>query len=107
MSFDPTISPWVPMSKAIDLKHLGKLQEELGEATAVVSRCLIQGINAFVPHTAKPNREWLQEELADVLANIGLVVEHFNLDIDAMDIRMKAKKTRLRVWHEMLNDKGE
>lgn len=59
-------NPWNPMTKAIDLKHLGKLGEEAGELSAIVCRCIIQGINEYEPVTGKSNREALEDEIADV-----------------------------------------
>lgn len=96
------LNPWRPMSKPIDQKHIGKLIEELGEATSAAARCLIQGIDEKEPITHKLNRDWLSEELADVLANIDLVVEHFGLDRTRMAVRVDRKKTHLRGWHSML-----
>lgn len=96
--------PWQPMRKAIDLKHLGKLGEELNEAGAAVGRCIIQGIEECEPVTGKPNREWLEDELADVMANLQLVCEHFGLDIDRMNERVDSKLPRLRKWHGMRAD---
>lgn len=92
----------MPLLRPIDAKHIGKLLEELGEATAAASRCLIQGINECEPHTGKLNKHWLEEELADVAANISLVVQHFQLDFDRMQARTEIKKKRLRRWHQML-----
>lgn len=97
---DPT--PWVPMSKPIDLKHLGKLGEECGELISAKDRCPIQGINEYEPITKKSNKEWLEDELADVRANSELVIEHFNLDQARIDQRTERKKFYLRRWHEML-----
>lgn len=96
------LNPWCPMSVPIDLKHLGKLAEELGEAQSAVARCIIQGITEYEPITGKPNKEWLEEELADVMANIELVCEHFCLDGFSMQNRIKRKKEHLRGWHSML-----
>lgn len=96
------ISPWVPMRRPVDLKHLGKLAEELGEAQAAVARCLIQGIDEKEPVSGKVNRDWLEDELADVLANIDLVVAHFGLDDVAMNLRAHRKRDGLRKWHAML-----
>lgn len=93
---------WTPMARPVDLKHLGKLGEELGEASAAVSRCLIQGIDEREPVTGKLNREWLEDELADVRANIALVVEHFGLDTARMGERALRKRNQLRAWHRML-----
>lgn len=109
-AFDPTnpsgtswaLNPWVPMSKPIDLKHLGKLAEELNEAASAVARCIIQGIDECEPVTLKRNREWLEDELADVTANIGLVTDHFGLDRVRMQTRAARKRTHLRAWHTML-----
>lgn len=101
------LNPWRPMSVAIDLKHLGKLNEELGEATSAVSRCIIQGIDESEPVTGKLNRAWLEDECADVLANIELVINHFGLDYARMLTRVERKKAHLRGWHSMLDDKAK
>lgn len=98
----PVMNPWLPMTRPIDLKHLGKLGEELGEASAAVARCIIQGIGEREPVTGKPNREWLEDELADVLANAELVIGHFGLDRLRMEERLIGKLRRLHAWHAML-----
>jgi len=97
------MNPWMPMTSAIDKKHIGKLLEELGEAVAAASRCLIQGIDEKEPVTGKPNKEWLEDAFADVLANIALVTEHFRLDQNRMRIRCDRKVEMLRTWHAMLS----
>lgn len=93
------------MQKPIDLKHLGKLGEELNEAGAAQNRCVIQGIDEREPITGKSNREWLEDELADVMANTELCVEHFKLDEARMRDRADRKKAHLRGWHSMLAEK--
>lgn len=98
------LNPWRPMSRPIDLKHLGKLAEELGEAQSAVARCVIQGIGEREPITQKLNREWLEDELADVLANVELVTEHFKLDRLRMQDRVERKKAHCRGWHSMLDE---
>lgn len=95
------MTPWVPMQKPIDQKHIGKLLEELGEATAAASRCFIQGLAALEPDTGKPNQIWLEDELADLLANVQLCVEHFGLDSQRIAARVDRKKAGLREWHQM------
>lgn len=50
-------NPWHPISDPVDLKHLGKLSEELGECSAAVARCIIQGIDECEPVTGKINRQ--------------------------------------------------
>lgn len=94
-------SPWHPMSDPVDLKHLGKLSEELNECGSAVARCIIQGIDEREPETKKPNRVWLQDEIADVQANLDLVIERFGLDEEAMAERSEKKKRHLKQWHDL------
>ncbi len=100
---DQSLSPWQPMSKPIDIKHMSKLIEEFGEACAIVGRCMAQGIDECDPDTGQVNSKDLQDELADVQANIDLVVEHFRLDSDYMNTRKETKKSRLKKWHSALS----
>ena len=94
-------SPWHPMTDPVALKHLGKFAEELGECVAAVTRCIIQGIDECEPVTGKPNRQWLEDEIADVLAGANLVHEHFNLDDLRINVRKGRKIDHLRQWHKM------
>jgi hypothetical protein len=94
-------SPWVPMDDPTDLKHLGKFGEELGECVASVCRSIIQGIDGEEPTTRKSNHEWLEDEVADVIGNAELVMEHFGLDNRRIRQRAEMKKIQLRKWHAM------
>jgi len=98
------LNPWFPMNKSIDLKHLDKLLEETGELTSAAARCLAQGIDEREPVTGKLNREWLEDEIADVCANLELNIEHFNLNRERIASRIDFKKKHLKRWHGMLND---
>lgn len=98
------MNPWRPMRDPLDLKHLGKLGEELNEAGAAVARCIIQGIDEAEPVTGKVNREWLEDEIADVMANIRLVANHFGLDKGRMLARSERKEEQLGEWHAMAAD---
>lgn len=95
-------SPWVPMTRPSDLKHLGKFGEELGETVAAMCRCLIQGIDEAHPETGKINRAWLEDEIADVLGNAELVMSHFKLDRGRIERRKDRKVVHLRQWHNAL-----
>ena len=97
------LNPWQPITVPITLKHLGKLAEELNECGSAVARCIIQGVDGTEPDTGKVNREWLQEEIADVIANAQLVIEHLGLCQECIDARVINKKQRLRTWHAMLS----
>ncbi len=97
-----SVNPWVPMTNLLDLKHLGKLGEETGELSSAVARCIIQGIDGAEPVTGKINREWLEDEIADVKNNIELVTEHFGLDWKRIEARVEKKRALLKIWHGML-----
>lgn len=99
----PDPNPWMPMSNALDIKHLGKLAEEANELGSAIARCLIQVIDEREPVSGKPNRQWLTEEIADVLANIDLVIAHFDLPISAIEARKSRKISHLKQWYAMLS----
>jgi len=99
----PYPNPWVPMSNPLDIKHIGKLAEEANELGAAIARCLIQGIDEREPTTGKINRQWLTEEIADVLASIELAVNHFDLPICDIEARKARKIRHLKQWHAMLS----
>lgn len=92
-------NPWHPMNDPVDLKHMGKLIEELNECSSAAARCLIQGINESEPETGEINKAWLEKEIADVKANIQLVCERFDLIIS--QARIDGKLKHLRNWHKM------
>lgn len=98
------LNPWRPMSRPIDIKVVGKGLEELGEGVAAWARCLIQGIDEVEPVTKKPNRQWAEEEIADILANLGLMVRHFGMDLERIEARARRKAGALRTWHAMLDE---
>lgn len=100
-TFVPDPNPWTPITDLVLLKHLGKLNEELAECSSAVSRCIIQGVDECEPSTGVCNREWLEKEIADVIANVTLVMEHLNLDQGAIDKRVIFKREHLKRWHSM------
>lgn len=91
---------WKPTQNSVDLKVLGKLCEESTELGSALARCIIQGIDEKEPTTGKVNRVWLQEEIADVLVNIQLTVEHFCLDEGFMSERIDNKFSKLLAWQQ-------
>lgn len=94
------MSNWHPMDKPIDLKHLGKLCEELAECVSAASRCMIQGIDEAEPTTGKINRQWLEEEIADALTSLHMVIDHFDLDEGEIHKRQFQKRAKLIIWHQ-------
>lgn len=69
-------NPWHPMTKPIDLKHLGKLAEELSEGAAAAF--------AYLESGGVEEMQALANEIADIEANISLVAEHFSLREDVV-----------------------
>lgn len=98
---EKVMNPWHPITEPIALKHLGKLAEELGECNAAVARCIIQGMDEYEPTSGVRNVDWLTDEIADVLANIVLVTNHFHLNTAYIDERVTRKMEQLKLWHEM------
>jgi phosphoribosyl-ATP pyrophosphohydrolase len=97
-----TISPWVPITDPTQQKALGKLQEELGECTSAAARCTIQGLDGVDPKSGKVNRQWLSEEIADVLACTAVTIKKLGLDHDAITKRAERKVKLQLQWHEMM-----
>jgi NTP pyrophosphatase (non-canonical NTP hydrolase) len=102
-SANATVSAWRPMTDPGDIACLGKLLEELGELTAAVSRCLIQGIGECEPVTGKPNVEWLKEELTDVYAMIVLTRKRFDLYDRYSHVRFFSKINHKQTWLKQLD----
>lgn len=98
----PVVSPWQPERNPLTLAVLGKLSEELGEASAIVARCMIQGIDEAEPVTGEANRERLECELADVMAGIAVAMEQLQLDRPHILLRAEAKVAHLKSWHQLL-----
>lgn len=93
---------WNPIIKSSDIAVLGKTLEECGELSSALSRCLIQGLNEKEPSSGKPNREWLEEEVSDVLANINVLTRHFKLNTDTINRRLMIKEKKQLEWVENL-----
>jgi NTP pyrophosphatase (non-canonical NTP hydrolase) len=100
------MSKWIPTTNLMELRRLGKLGEELGELSNVASRCIIQGLDETDPGSGKVNRQRLQDELADVQAQIGCTVLAFGLDQDYMARRTAEKMRQMAEWEAMFATDG-
>jgi hypothetical protein len=96
------ISPWEPDTNPANLRPLGKCIEEVCEAGAILARCIIQGIEESEPVTGKPNRQAVEEEVADVQATSEILIEHFGLDRTRIAVRAMEKKAGLKAWFDMM-----
>lgn len=98
------LSPWLAERDPMRLIAMGKLQEELGECSAALGRCVIQGFDGVEPETRVPNRDWLTDEIADVLAAIDRVVWRFDLDRARIADRQQAKAQHFRRWDDLARE---
>lgn len=96
------VNPWQPERSPIRLAVLGKLGEELAENGAAVARCVIQGLEEREPDTGRQNFEWLEDEIADVMAAQSLAIDRLGLNSDRINARVDKKIAHLRQWHEQL-----
>lgn len=99
------VAEWQPMQEQFALAVLGKLGEEAAELATACFRCIIQGLDEAEPKTGKINREWLQEELADVSALVHFAVDLLTLDKAAISERAKRKVAYKAPWFDSLRGK--
>ena len=95
-------SPWEPETSQHTLAVLGKLAEEASECATAAARCIIQGIDESEPVSGKTNRRWLEEEIADVIAQTRLAADALGLDIAFIMERAKVKQGYTGAWQESL-----
>lgn len=95
-------SDWQPITNKHDLAVLGKLGEEVGELSAAIFRCVIQGINEQEPRTHKINKQWLQDEIADAMAMQIIAVSRLGLDLQAILDRRDRKMAYKQPWFDSL-----
>lgn len=95
-------SPWTPPNfDPVTRKAINKLGEENSELTTVLFRIQNQtdGLDAIIPGETKTNRQWLEEEIADVMATSALAVKHLKLDLEFIEQRAKKKTVYLEKWY--------
>ena len=98
------LQPWYVEIDSQRLRRFGKTLEELGELQAVVARCIIQGIDEVDPSSQKTNRLRLEEEIADVYAQLFLLEERFNLDTEFIAERMMHKTDQMYEWDRLVEE---
>lgn len=97
-------SMWVPMTDPYELGLMTKLGEEGGELCSAVSRCMAQGIDEVHPVTGKPNREWLEDEIADLLSKFDETITGLGLNRERIDRRREAKTQFHLSWFTFLRN---
>lgn len=97
-----TVSKWEQEPNELYRRRLGKLIEECGELTAIAARCLIQGVDGINPDDQHINRIRLENELADVHAQIACTVNTLGLDFDRILDRAIIKRSMMDKWETLL-----
>jgi len=100
-----SVSPWLPEQDRIRLATLGKLIEELNEASSRAARCIIQGLDETDPDTGRTNRAELEREISDVLACIEMASIELHVEPDPQ--RQDGKVDHFQRWHELIDEAGK
>ena len=95
-------SEWQPITNKCDLAVLGKFGEELSECTTAIFRCIIQGMAEAEPTTGKINKQWLEDEIADVRALLTFAEARFDLNLARIAKRAEMKRSYKRPWFRSL-----
>lgn len=103
-NYQKHLSPWLSERDPLKLIVLGKLQEELGECTAAAGRCVIQGFDGVEPETGVPNKQWLEDEIADVLAAIDRATARLGLDRIRITERYWGKREHFSRWDTLAEE---
>ena len=77
---------------------LGKLGEEAAELATRCLRAMIQGLDECDPGTGRTNLAHLQDEIADVAAQMQMAGEFLDLDATAITDRERRKYTYKLPW---------
>lgn len=96
------MNPWAVTRDPKLLRRMGKLLEELGEASSVASRVIIQGIEEIDPSSGQANRRRLVDELADVQAQIDETRELLAIDVGYFEARVARKRSNMQEWEALV-----
>lgn len=97
-----TMNPWMPERDPFVLRRVGKTGEEVSELAKVCFRIVIQGINGIDPATHETNIQEMVKEMADVMAQIELNIEAWDLDVLFMSKRIQRKKELMAEWEALV-----
>lgn len=78
---------------------LAKLNEECGELIAIIGKRLAYYHTDVHPDGGRPLSERLEDELADVMASILMVIHLHGLDLERIERRCGVKSGTFAGWH--------
>ena len=77
------------------------LQEECGEVIVEVSKCRRFGLDSLHYKTGVKHSIMLENEVADVLSLVDILIEQDILDTARLEIAKEAKKEKLKLWSKI------
>lgn len=95
------LNKWTPESDPMVLRRVGKTGEECAELSKVCSRITIQGLDGVDPATGETNRQALQKEIADVIAQCFVTIKSLGLDNEKIRTRAHDKQRQMAEWEAM------
>ncbi len=98
------MNKWEPTMSPLILRRMGKTIEEAGELLDVCGRVIIQGIDEIDPGTDLTNRQRLENEIADVYAQLDETVLMLELKVSAISRRRAHKRGLMGEWEALLNE---
>jgi NTP pyrophosphatase (non-canonical NTP hydrolase) len=82
---------------------LNLLQEESAELIVEISKCRRFGFNAHHYQSGKQHKEHLQQEIADVLVLIDILVQERLIDDDTLTVLKNNKQEKLKKWSTLFS----
>lgn len=99
-----TMTKWELEADTMTRRRVGKTAEECAELLAVLARISIQGIDAVDPASGKTNRQRMQEEIADVYAQLDECVSKISVDNIAISNRRTEKRRQMLEWEQLYQE---
>ncbi len=90
-----------PAGRGSNPSHESSLLQILGALQAIAARCVIQGIEEVDPSSGKTNRVRFTDAVADTLTQVNRFIAHFNLDNNAIRLRVTEKKRQMAEWEAL------
>lgn len=82
-------------------------QEECAEVAQAISKCFRFGMDNIKPGKPKTNREHLEEELGDLLAMIGILIDKGVVNRENVYQASEKKIEKLKEWSNIFSEENE
>lgn len=82
-------------------------QEECAEVAQAISKCFRFGMDNIKPGKPKTNREHLEEELGDLLAMIGILIDKGVVNRENVYQASEKKIEKLKEWSTVFSEEDE